>query len=165
MLISSFVFAILARTQFNTFNESFNSIINTWEQDMVFDLSLSAGSVMGSGNPDYSITEWGSNWPGNNAGCHCTRSNSELGVSKGLHAGACNSNQTKVGCNGIQSRNPQMMSKWTTSDTIYAARGKGTSFLASYKRMDPTGKCETGFRRCGNINSKSKGICVAEKFG
>src|SRR3990167_2322111 len=131
---------------------------------MVFDLSLSAGSVMGSGNPDYSITEWGSNWPGNNAGCYCSSSNEALEVSQGLHVGSCNGNQTEAGCNDIEARNPQMMSKWTATDTVYAARGKGTSFLASYKRMDPTGKCESGFKRCGNINSKSKGICIPSKF-
>src|SRR3990167_7720168 len=99
LLITSFIFAIYARFQVNEFKENYQSIITSWDQDMVFDLSLSAGSVMGSGNPDYSITEWGSNWPGNNAGCYCSSSNEALEVAKGLTTGSCNGNQTEAGCN------------------------------------------------------------------
>lgn len=44
MLLTSFIFAILARNQLTTFKETYESFIANWDQDMVFDLSLSHAS-------------------------------------------------------------------------------------------------------------------------
>jgi hypothetical protein len=164
MLISSFIFSILARNQLSTFKDSYESIISTWGQDMVFDLSLSANPALAATSSDYVVSPWASNWPGNVAGCYCPHGDAALEVSQGLSTGNCNSNQTQAGCSDIASRGPQLMSKWTSTDTIYAVRGKGTSFLQNYRRMNSAGTCQSGYKRCGNINSKSKGICIPESF-
>ena len=57
-----------------------------------------------------------------------------------------------------------MMSKLLNTQIIYSVRGKDTSFLDNYRRMGTNGICETGYRRCGDPNSKSKGLCIANSY-
>ena len=164
LLLTSFIFAILARNQLSTFKETYESFIANWDQDMVFDLSLSATPALASTSTNYYVSSWGSNWPGNNPGCHCSSSDASLEVTVGLHNGGCNSNQTQAGCTDIEERGTQMMNKLMTAEIIYSVRGKDTSFLDNYRKMDSKGDCQTGYRRCGNPNSKSKGLCIANSY-
>src|SRR3990167_3118226 len=162
MLISSFVLAIFAKNEVEVFKDTVSSFASTWETDMVFDLSLSPNTSRPSNQ--YYVSEWKSQWPGNNEGCWCEKSDLIQRVQKGLKEQRCNSTQTKGGCVNIDERGPQDLNKWINSQTIYAVRGTKTSFKQNYLNMDSDGTCKAGFKNCGDKNSKSRGFCIPNSF-
>src|SRR3990167_4371624 len=165
MLLVSFIYAVYTRKEAYLLRDGFKSMVSNWNADMVFDLSLQSSPVLPSPQENYYVTEWSSTWPGNIDGCYCWVSNSRKKVSKGLQTRPCSFNETSVGCKDITDSGPQAMNKWKNSQTIYAVRGKGTSFYANYQQISAEGFCPSGYRHCGDKNSKSKGLCIPEKFG
>jgi hypothetical protein len=162
MLLTSFIYAVITKKQAYILRDGFTNMVTNWNNDMVFDLSLQSSPVLPDEN--YYTTEWNSIWPGNIDGCYCWKSNSKKKVTVGLKTSSCNANQTSMGCKDISGTSPQTMNKWKGSQTIYAIRAKSTSFYANYRNMNSDGTCAKGFRICGDKNSKSKGLCIPEKY-
>jgi hypothetical protein len=142
--------------------DGFTNMVTNWNNDMVFDLSLQSSPVLPDEN--YYVTEWSSLWPGNVDGCYCSVSNVKRKVYIGLKDKPCNYNETLTGCRDISGTSPQTMNKWRSSQTIYAIRGRSTSFSSNYKNINSDGSCAKGFRLCGSKNSKSKGLCIPDKY-
>ena len=160
MLIISFSWMNLVRADFNKFAAEYSTFTDNWDDDLVFKIDSTNTAAL----PDSSFywTMWNGTWPGTRAGCYCTaaNANSRMKVRAGVFDSTCNGNQTKQGCQKIASTPSASISKWLLGQTIYAARKRGTSFLANYRNMNSDGTCKFGFTRCGSGNSVSKGICL-----
>ena len=164
MLLTSFIFMILAKNNMKLVSDSVQSLVSSWERDMVFDLTTAAGTSSLTGNSYYE-TRWNGTWPGSRAGCYCSTSNSEYEVSQGLKARPCNSNETLVGCDDIAATPRKDLIRWIASTEVFAIRGNSTNFISLYDKMDDSGKCQSGYLKCGDLKSKSKGICIPQSIG
>jgi hypothetical protein len=164
LLLVSFIFMILAKNQMKIISKSVESLVSSWERDMVFDLTTTPGTSALTGTNFYE-TKWNGTWPGTLAGCWCEKSDSEYEVSRGLKTRPCNSNETLVGCDDIAATSKRDLTRWIASNEITATRGRGTNFISLYEMMDDSGNCKTGYTRCGDPNSKSKGLCIPQGIG
>jgi hypothetical protein len=164
LLLTSFIFMILAKNNMKLISNSFVSLVSSWERDMVFDLTTTSGTSSLTGSNFYQTT-WNGTWPGTIAGCWCQNSNSEYEVSRGLKPRSCNSNETLVGCDDIAATPRKDLTRWIASSEVFAIRGRGTNFISLYDKMDESGKCQSGYLQCGDPNSKSKGLCIPQAIG
>ena len=52
------------------------------------------------------------------------------------------------------------LSSVPSQPTICIKRAKDLSYLKLYEKMSDFGECATGYKKCGDVNGNSKGICV-----
>jgi len=164
LLLTSFIFMILAKNQMKIISNSVQSLVSSWERDMVFDLTTAAASSTLTGAGFYE-TRWNGTWPGTRPGCWCETSNAEYEVSRGLKPKSCNSNETLVGCVDIAATPKKDLTRWISSTEVFATRGRDTNFISLYEKMEDSGKCKSGHIKCGDPNSKSKGLCIPQEIG
>lgn len=162
MLIISFIWMCLARSQHTLMVDSYSSLVSNWDNDMVFDITGNANYPLLSSN--YYLQPWSGYWPGTIKGCWCPITNSRRKVYRGLKDRGCNSNETRTSCENIAPTDKRDLTKWTAGQTIYTVRGKDTSFLDTYQKMNQDGSCVSGYKRCGNPSSVAKGLCIPEGF-
>ena len=161
LLIASFCVFLSARSGITRNKDSFKGLVSDWNSDMVFDITPDPNIPLAS---NFYLTTWAGWYPGTMEGCFCSSSSYRFKVKAGLHEDSCSWNKTMAGCKGVAPTEAKRMDKWINSQTIYAVRGRGTSFFSSYKAMNEDGTCQPGFRQCGDKNSKSKGICIPVSF-
>ena len=164
MLIVSFTYAIISRSDFKLAKTSIGDLIQDWKQDMVFEITSSGSPNLADTN--HYLADWKGRWPGTKNGCFCSKSSTKYKVTIGLKERECNRNETIVGCNEILSTPDRNLEKWINGQTIRAVRVKGTSFLEIYKNINSNGKCKSSDQmHCGNPNSTSKGFCIPGSLG
>jgi len=162
MLVISFTWMCIARYNHSLMVETYSSLVSNWDNEMVFDLTGDANYALPSSN--YYLKPWSGLWPGTIEGCFCSVTNSQRKVYYGLKQRACNSNETRTGCEGIPATPKKDLDKWTGGQIIYAVRGKGTSFKDTYQKINIDGTCASGYKHCGNSNSIGKGLCIPDSF-
>lgn len=104
-------------------------------------------------------------WHGTVRGCNCLHVNYcwRRGVSeRTLSTGSCNYNETRCGCLNVAATPRVDLWKFPGEDSYCAKRESSMSFKNVYKNMHRSGECRDGFKKCGNVNGKSKGICIAD---
>lgn len=162
MLVTSFVFAVMARHELSKLANQVDGFFVSWRQDLVFDISYDKTSLEALNLPNMYVDTWQFEWPGTVTGCQCdsaARKKSSR-VRIGLKTRACNSTETKAGCNQIPESKPVNASKWTSGKEIYVAKVKGTSFLSTYQQMESDGSCQSGYKNCGSKSSDTRGFCI-----
>lgn len=82
-----------------------------------------------------------------------------------MKARSCNYNESFAGCNSISERPAKPLTSVFGGQKLYAVKIKGTSFLETYKFQNGDGSCATGYMRCGNPQSTSKGVCIPASIG
>ena len=170
MLIISFVYANLARKEFTRVKDSFGSLVSNWDSDLVFDLTSDPSYAL----PDssYYLDGWTGQWPGTKNSCYCNQDNASKTkyaknkVLEGTKDRDCNSTESYYGCVDIPATDSKTLENWINGQKMYAVKIKDTSFLDTYNDISSDGKCKSvDLMHCGNINSKSKGVCLPSKIG
>ena len=104
-------------------------------------------------------------YPGTVIGCNC------LGVrysyyenvrTRKLNQGACSYNETRAGCNGVPSTSSRKLN-WSSSLLCGVFGEKNESFRGMMKNMKENGSCKSGFKKCGNVDGISQGLCIPSK--
>ena len=134
------------------------SLISNWKADFITDIEFSSTGTCSQG---FELAFNGT-WGGTVTGCDC------LGIfchrrgvrDNQLGRGGCNTNETLCGCDGVSSRPRTKLEKVPSQDYICVKRAKDLNFLNLYSKMDNTGTCTDGHKKCGDINGKSKGVCI-----
>lgn len=139
---------------------SYQSVGNIWEKDLLFDVTYDTTTVTGN---EYSVP-WSGSFTGFIEGCNCPRSDDYSNVQQGLSRGRCSFNQTHSDCVGVEPVPGKMLSVWTGGQQVNLVYRTGSKFLNIYKNMNTDGSCKSGFKRCGDINSVSKGICIPDHW-
>ena len=147
-----------AKNRMESFKDNFSKMYDTWSSDLVFDITNDELKAV-SGN-EY-LAPWQGYWPGTKQGCYCATSSYYYNrYTAGLKDRDCNYNETWGGCTRLAPRGAQPINKWISNQKLFAIKVKGTSFLQLYSKMNPDGSCQSGYKRCGNPSSTSKGICI-----
>ena len=160
----SFIWTVFARSSAKSLTINIDGIGQRIKADMIFAISNSDNHALVSGNPElYYITEWKGRFPGVDKGCVCPDNSVSKGVERNSGRFPCGGKQLDQGCKTIEERPPVDMPKFTTGQTIYVVRGKGTNFELTQKSMKPDGSCESGFTKCGPPNV-FRGVCIDSRF-
>ena len=161
MLIISFIWMILAKREMLLLKDGFQSLVSSWEKDMVYDISTDTNFARMTGVSNVKTQKWEGIWPGSIKGCHCTKASSRKKVTKGLKDRECNRNETSEGCTNIDPTPSRSLTRWIGSQEINVARVTGTNFYSSYSKIMSNGECQSGYRNCGDKSSTSKGYCIS----
>ena len=87
-------------------------------------------------------------------------------MKQGIKDRVCNSTESQSGCTSIPATDSRTLENWINGQRIYGVKIKSTSFLDTYKDIYSDGRCKSAdLMHCGNIDSKSKGVCLPSKFG
>ncbi len=98
-------------------------------------------------------------------GCNCldVSWSWRRGVRKNkLNQGACNYNETSAGCLGV--REVSSVNLKFSATPICGIFGNSTeTLLGTIKNMNLIdGSCKPGFKKCGNVQGVSGGVCLPE---
>ena len=164
-VIAGTIFTYYATKQIQSgFKDSFGSLTDSWKSDLIFGFTSNQGMVLANG---LYLSPWAGKWPGTEPGCHCPTSTMFFGaqnVHPGLFPRPCSWNETFSGCQSIPG-NPEMtLNRWVHGEQIFAIRGRGTTFLELFDKIDNDGRCVAGYRHCGDVKSTTKGICIPIQF-
>jgi len=166
--VAKFIFSgismyILYRAQRNLtyFSEGYTGIIDNWNKDQIGGIYTSM-NFSTAGNEYKGV--WSGIYKGTVAGCDCPYSDSEKGVKRGLHRNACSTNETECSCVDISQISPIPVKNWVNQDMTFLKFIGSSSFSALHDNMNSDGSCKSGFKRCGNPNSISQGLCVPESW-
>lgn len=154
VLIAAFFLSYhFSSSNVNSRQEEFSDIISNWKTNLIGNIGESSSESV-----------WNGTYYGTYHGCYCLTSDSESGVYYGLHRHECSFNETSHGCKDIPSLPQQQLTIWRHGEKTPYNRITESSFLSLYPRMDQLGNCREGSKRCGNVSSISRGICVPEEW-
>lgn len=158
VIFSTITLAILYFAQRNItyFKESYEGIIDNWNQPLINGFSNDSFFDAKTEEIDF----WKGQYPGTVEGCDCPYSDSESNVQRGLHRHICSYNESSNDCRSIFSVASSRFHYWGSPDIVKVRNLKGSTFSELAGNMDSDGKCRAGFKRCGSVNSISKGICI-----
>ena len=161
MVISLILFLISVQNQ-DSISDAIKDIGGSWSKDQVFAISSAPNPPLGA---DQYMDKWVGYYPGTTEGCFCSQSNYYRRIQAGLKDRSCNLNESWYGgCSKINPTQPVTLSKFIEGQEVYAVRTKGTSFKENYDKMKSDGSCASGYKNCGNKDSKSKGFCIKESI-
>ncbi len=165
MHTASFASIVIKRNQLRKMNEGFDSIVASWEQNLVFDLS----PVEFLMEKDYATgkseaSKWQGYVPEVVEGCYCHKSNRMAKTKMGMKRQGCREQEVEAGCKQIPASAKRPLSKWVGGGELFAARVPGTSFWEMHEKMDYRGKCSAGYKNCGDPSSLSKGHCIPQSI-
>jgi len=146
--------------------------------DAVFALGDSAGQDLVSRQPDlYYLDEWKGVFPGFKVTCVCADDQKRLeqyaeykyttcpqGSTYNTEMGSQSNEEIKDNCFEVFETGSMDLSKFYASQKIHVVRGKKTSFLDTYTRMNQDGTCQDDFILCPGSNQFG-GICLDKSFG
>jgi hypothetical protein len=134
------------------------SLLQNWRADFITDIQFSSSGACPSGYEESFV----GSWAGTDYGCDC------LGIychrdgvaDNTLAKGGCNRNETICGCDNVRVRQKTKLHQVPSHDYVCIQRATGLNFIELYNFMDEQGVCKDGYKACGDINGKSKGICI-----
>lgn len=134
------------------------SLISNWRADAITEIQFSTDGNCPSGFEKAFIGEW----VGTDTGCDCLGIYcSREGVNdNSLSKGGCNSNETRCGCDNVSARSSRTLFTVPSQDHICVRRAADLNFLKLYNFMAEDGTCADDYKVCGDVNGKSKGICI-----
>lgn len=77
-----------------------------------------------------------------------------------LEKGTCSTNETRCGCYDVGSTPAVDLWKIPNEVNFCGKRDINLAFEKIYKNMHFSGECYDGFKKCGNVNGKAKGVCI-----
>ena len=159
--IVSFVFVILAQMNLSYFTSSYHGIMNNWNNDLV--------TGFRKAGPNEGLVQaqapWNGSFAGTVEGCYCYRSDSDRGVSSGLHSHSCSYNETYVGCVDVDQIPRTSLPIWNDkNERLHFKFTDDSSFVDLHKNMLEDGSCKSGTKKCGDPSSISTGICVPNSW-
>lgn len=154
LLSLSFTRMLQAEQNLSVVAANLANFTDAWQQlDQIFAISAD-GQLGGYPSDTYYTAAVEGKWPGTIKGCDCTQAEAKY------YTNQCGKFQGN--CKQLPETGTRGFSKWYNSLPIYTVRMKQTSQSQLTSKIKLDGTCVSGYKKCGNPNSKSKGICVPE---
>ena len=102
-------------------------------------------------------------YPGTVKGCNCLHiswTRYEGVRTRKLNRNECSRNETKAGCHDVRATHKTTLKRYLGHSMFCGQRVPELNFYDLRKHMKRNGDCMKGYRKCGDINGISKGLCI-----